>query len=233
MLHPARENREQLERLRHSMGTATFSAQYQQSPVPLEGLHIKRDWLRYYKDPPEKTVGDQIVQSWDTASKDGVFSDYSVCITALIRKREIYVLDVYRATLQCPDLKRKAEELARKWEAKVLLIEDAASGQQLLQVLRSEAPQGVPRPIARKPDGDKVTRFAAQSHRIEAGALLLLKSAPWLGELERELLGFPNLKHDDQVDALTQHLAWVTSRHHRSYAPISEYPNIASKLIEL
>lgn len=231
VLHPERESRAQLDQLRHSMGTATFSAQYQQSPVPAEGLHVKRDWLRYYQTPPEKTVGDQIVQSWDTASKDGVFSDYSVCVTVLIRKREIYMLDVFRAKLKFPDLKRRSEALARKWQANVLLIEDAASGQQLIQILRREGLQGVPRPIARKPEGDKVTRFAAQSHRIEAGALILPESAPWRGEFERELLGFPNLRHDDQVDALAQLLAWEGTRVQSGYVGISEYPELMPKVI--
>ncbi len=230
VLHPERESRAQLDRLRRSMGTATFSAQYQQSPVPAEGLHVKRDWLRFYQTSPEKAIGDRIVQSWDTASKDGVFNDYSVCITVLIRKREIYVLDVFRAKLQFPDLKRQVKALACKWQANVLLIEDAASGQQLIQILRHEGPQGVPRPIARKPEGDKVTRFSAQTHRIEAGALILPESAPWRGEFERELLGFPNLKYDDQVDALTQLLDWE-SANSRSGAddivfPPSMYPQV-------
>lgn len=233
VLHSERESREQLEQLRRSMGSATFSAQYQQSPVPAEGLHIKRRWLRYHDGNIGFQQGDQIVQSWDTASKDGVFSDYSVCVTALIRKREVYVLDVYRAKLQFPDLKRQVETLARQWESKVLLIEDAASGQQLIQVLRNEAPRGVPRPIARKPEGDKVTRFAAQSSRIEAGALLLPETALWRADFERELLGFPNLKHDDQVDAITQLLAWETSRVNSDYVPIEKYPRIAPRIIEL
>lgn len=230
VLHPERESLAQLEQLRHSMGAATFSAQYQQSPVPLDGLHVKKAWLRRYQALPEKTAGDCIVQSWDTASKDGVFNDYSVCVTALIRKREIYILDVYRAKLQFPDLKRRVQELAIKWQANVLLIEDAASGQQLLQLLRLEKPSGVPRPIARKPEGDKVTRFAAQSHRIEAGELLLPHAAPWLGDFERELLGFPNLKYDDQVDALTQLLAWDSTRNRSTYVSVSEYPGLAPKL---
>ncbi len=231
VLHPERESRAQLEQLRRSMGSATFSAQYQQSPVPAEGLHVKRSWLRYHNSDLGTLPGDQVVQSWDTASKDGVFSDYSVCITALIRKRDVYVLEVYRRKLQFPDLKRKVEALARRWESKVLLIEDAASGQQLIQVLRHEAPRGVPRPISRKPEGDKVTRFSGQSSRIEAGALLLPETAPWLADFERELLGFPNLKHDDQVDALTQLLAWEGSRTSSSYASISDYPGLASKIM--
>ena len=155
-----------------------------------------------------------------------------MCVTALIRKHEVYVLDVYRAKLQFPDLKRRVEELAIKWEINVLLIEDAASGQQLIQMLRREQPRGVPRPIARKPEWDKVTRFAAQSHRIEAGELILPEQATWLDDLERELLGFPNLKHDDQVDALIQLLAWDAAKGLDSYVGFGAYPGLMPMVIE-
>lgn len=211
-LHPAREDVAGLHALKAVMGSATFSAQYQQSPVPAEGLHVKREWFKRYKHAPRRQTGDLIVQSWDTASKDGVFNDFSVCVTALVRQRQIFVLDVFRKKLQFPDLRRRAIDLARLWKTNTLLIEDAASGAQLIQVLRHEAPQGVPTPIARKPEGDKETRFSAQTHRIEAGDLLLPEDAPWLAGFETELLGFPNLRHDDQVDALTQLLAWGWSR---------------------
>lgn len=214
-LHPEREDVARLTALKKEMGSASFSAQYQQSPVPAAGLHVKREWFRHYMEPPKRQPGDLIVQSWDTASKDGVFNDFSVSITALVRKNEVFVLDVFRGRLQFPDLRRHAIDLARLWQTDTLLIEDAASGAQLIQVLRHEAPQGVPTPIARKPDGDKETRFSAQTQRIEAGNLLLPEDAPWLAAFERELLGFPNLRHDDQVDALTQLLAWRSPRRAR------------------
>jgi len=194
------------------MGSSVFSAQYQQATVPAKCNIIKRKWLKKYKQYPEKMPGDQIVQSWDTASKDGVHNDWSVCVTALIRKRTIYVRDVYRAQLNFPDLRRMAEKLAVKFQTKALLIEDAASGQQLIQQLRRDQPNGVPRPIARKPEGDKATRLVAASVRIENGDLLLPEDAPWLDLLERELLGFPNARHDDQVDALAQLLNWANTR---------------------
>ncbi len=79
------------------------------------------------------------------------------------------MLDVFRDRLQFPDLRRKVLELARRFGANALLIEDAASGSQLIQQLREEKPHDVPSPIAMKPEGDKVTRFSAQTHRIEAG----------------------------------------------------------------
>jgi len=214
-LHPEREDVARLTALKKEMGSASFSAQYQQSPVPAEGLHVKREWFRRYKEVPERQPGDLIVQSWDTASKDGVFNDFSVCISALVRQRQVFVLDVVRDKLQFPDLLRHTKSLATRWETNVLLIEDAASGAQLIQVLKRERPPNIPTPIPCKPEGDKVTRFSAESARIEAGDLLLPEDAPWLAGFERELLGFPNLRHDDQVDALTQLLAWRSPRRAR------------------
>ena len=185
-----------------------FSAQYQQAPVPTGGLLVQRAWFCYYDDEPERWPGDQIVQSWDTATKDGALNDYSVCITALKRGRLIYVLDVFRGKLNFPDLKRKVVGLALDWNTNTLVIEDAASGAQLIQQLREDNIAGIPRPLARRPEGDKVTRFSAQTARIENGEMLLPCDAPWRADFERELLGFPNTRHDDQVDALSQLLAW-------------------------
>lgn len=221
VLHPERESAERLEQLKAVMGSAVFSAQYQQAPVPAEGLYIKHNWFRRYNARPEKQPGDAIGQSWDTASKDGVFNDWSVCITALIRKRDVYILDVFRAKLQFPDLRRKVDELAKKWVVDSLLIEDAASGSQLIQMLRHEAPANIPRPIARRPEQDKETRFSAASIRIENGEMLLPEDAPWLAEFQRELLGFPNMRHDDQADALSQLLNW-RSKPGRRIATFSE-----------
>ena len=85
-----------------------------------------------------------------------------------------------------------------------LLIEDAASGMQLIQLLRSQRPSYVVAPIACKPEGDKVSRFAAQASRIEAGDLVLPRSAPWLADFITEIIGFPNARYKDQADALSQ-----------------------------
>lgn len=208
VLQPEREGLSKLVEIKKLMGSANFSAQYLQAPVPAEGLHVKRDWFKYYDTKPETLPEDQIIQSWDTASKDGVFNDYSVCVTALVRKRDVYILDVVRDKLKFPDLRRKVINHGEAWEVDVLLIEDAASGAQLIQLLRDDRPARFPRPIACTPDADKVTRFAAQTPRIEAGEVFFPKDAPWLAEFQRELLGFPNLKHDDQVDALVQLLKW-------------------------
>jgi hypothetical protein len=66
--------------------------------------------------------------------------------------------------------------------------------------------------------GDRVMRLTAQTAQFHAGAVHFRKDAPWLGELMAELLGFPGVRHDDQVDSVSQALAyieWIES--HRWY----------------
>jgi predicted phage terminase large subunit-like protein len=64
--------------------------------------------------------------------------------------------------------------------------------------------------VAYKPDTDKRARVIAQSD-LFAGARFAFPARPWLEELKAELLAFPG-RHDDQVDALTQGLAWGRAR---------------------
>lgn len=48
----------------------------------------------------------------------------------------------------------------------------------------------------------------AVSARIDAGEVLPPENAPWLGEFLHAVLAFPNGRHDDQVDSLSQFLNW-------------------------
>ena len=211
-LEPVRSGRDYLLIQERRMGSPSFSAQYLQKPVPAIGQLIRREWLRFQESMPDKSMGGTLVQSWDTANKAGVFSDYSACVTALVQHNRVYVLDVYRERLDFPQLRTAVIRLANHWRADVLLIEDRASGEQLLRTLWHDRPRGVPTPIARPATTDKESRVAGQSHRVEAGDLILPKDAPWLGLFMHELLAFPMGRYDDQVDALTHLLGWSSSR---------------------
>ncbi len=211
VLHPEREPLEALERLKAELGSLRFSAQYLQRPVPAEGNLIKREWIRTYDDGPTGP-GVTIVQSWDTATTTGESNDPSVGITAAVQKGRFYILNVWRGRLAYPDLKRKIIAYARTYRPQTVLIERAGPGLPLVQDFLREHHEGMPRPIGVLPDGDKVMRLEAVSPIIERGDLLLPKEAPWLGEFLEELLGFPNGRHDDQVDALSQLLNWYSAR---------------------
>lgn len=199
-LHPALQSAETIAEIK-ARDSRVFAAQYQQTPVPEQGNFVQPGWLRYYDTLPEHGM---VVQSWDTASKDGVTNDYSVGITALRHHGHYYVMHVHRERMDFVRLRQVVADLCERFRVERLLIEDAASGTQLIQILRHDRPASVPLPVPCKPEGDKLTRFAAQASRIEAGEVLLPRSAPWLAELEAELIGFPNARHDDQADALAQ-----------------------------
>lgn len=220
VLHPEREPLAALSQLKRELGTHVFSAQYQQMPVPAGGYMIERRWVHYYDGVIEPQPGDLIIQSWDTASKTGPLNDWSVCVTAILRKGIVYVLDIYRAKLTFPDLLRKVEEHARLWNARMLLIEDAASGTQLIQHLQYNEPRGIPLPSACTPEMDKKSRMAGHTARFEAAKVLLPKDAPWLADFLHELLAFPEGRHDDQVDALAQLLQWVATSDYYDPGPL-------------
>ena len=162
ILHPERESKDALDRIKAEIGSLKFSAQYQQRPVPLEGNLIRRDWFRYYEHLPQVSAK-RIVQSWDIAMMTGDANDYSVCTTWQMIKADYYLLDVFRGRLQYPDLRRKLASLAAKHGAGTILFENAGPGMALLQDLWRDLPRGMPRPLGRKPEGSKADRMIAES----------------------------------------------------------------------
>lgn len=205
VLHPEREPLAALEQIKATLGSATFSAQYQQAPVPPGGLMVKAEWLVTYDSLPLEKPGDKIIQSWDTASKPGELNDYSVCTTWYVQGKSYYLLDVYRDRLEYPDLRRAVINQADKHRADSILIEDAGAGMGLIQDLKRE---GLVKPIGMRPQGDKETRLFNQCAKLEAGQVLLPREASWKDDFVTELLAFPNGRHDDQVDSMTQFLEW-------------------------
>src|SRR5271166_670193 len=111
-----------------------FAAQYQQRPAPAGGGMIKAAWLQRFRlaDPP---TFDRIVQSWDTANKPSELSDYSVCTTWGVKGPRFYLLNVLRQKLSYPELRRAVIEQDRLFRPQAIVIEDRASGTQLIQDL--------------------------------------------------------------------------------------------------
>jgi len=204
-LHPAHESIETLRKLQQTLGPDIFAAQYQQSPVPAGGAMIKRAWLKYYDEIPADIPYSRIIQSWDTAAKDGAQNDWSVCTTWLVADDNYYLLDLVRDRFEYPLLRGTAIELAKRFKPDEILIEDASTGTALAQELRDNAYCYV-YPI--KIDHDKVGRLYVQQGKFAAGRVWFPRNAPFLPELEPELLTFPQSRHDDQVDSISQALAY-------------------------
>lgn len=116
-----------------------------------------------------------------------------------------------RGRWQAPDLTRKIVETHNLHKVNQTIIEDSDIGRGILQNLRRSETIG--RPIIYKVRIDKLARMEARASMFETGKVLLKTDAPWLPAYKRELLGFPNDRHDDQVDSTSQALDIIQRNH--------------------
>ena len=117
------------------------------------------------------------------------------------------VLEVIRGRFPFDALKSKILEVKARYQNSNLLIEESPISYGLIQAIRQKGYNVV----KIRPNSDKQARLIAQSDLFAGGSILLPQKAAWLQEFEAELLAFPG-RYDDQVDALTQGLAWARHR---------------------
>lgn len=207
------------EQERITQGERNWAALYQQRPKPLEGSIFKKAWTNRYV-PGQLPPDAYLIHSWDTANKpDELLNDPSVCTIWAVSRLGYYLVHVYRDWIDYPTLKRKVSELYEAYPANVVLVEDKASGQSLIQDLKDGSPIPV---IAIEPDGNKVFRAEQASGPWAAGLVYLPSddpsvSPPWLQDYEREIFGFPLSTYKDQVDSTSQAIRYM----HRSRAGTS------------
>jgi predicted phage terminase large subunit-like protein len=174
---------------------------------------IKQHWFHSYAELPHPF--ELIFQSWDTANKASELSDYSVCTTWGIKDKNLYLLHVLRRRMEYPELKRAVRAQAEHFAANTVLIEDKASGTQLIQELLNDGllHEGLPVVTRYIPSMDKLMRLHSCSSVIENGFVYLPATADWLAPYLHELTTFPNGKHDDQADSTSQALDWFKQGH--------------------
>ncbi|WP_233494025.1 phage terminase large subunit [Desertihabitans brevis] len=203
------------EKIRIRSGARTWASLYQGRPSAAEGDMLKRHWWQEYSTPmwleredgaricPDPGV--ELIISADLAFKDTASSDYVAIQVWLRRGADAYLLDQTHARLDFVATCRALRETAARWpQALLKLVEDKANGPAVIAALGRTVPGIVPV----EPEGGKVARVAAVSPVIEARNVWLPSPelAPWVGEFIEEAAAFPNGRHDDQVDAMSQAL---------------------------
>lgn len=213
LLWPERVGPAEIASLKVQLGSYGYAGQMQQRPAPRAGGLFKRSWWgRFSLAAFDRNTASQVIQVWDTAFQEKTSADYSVCSTWAKTPQGAYVLDVFRARLEFPELKRTARDLYARWQPSAVLVEDKASGQSLIQELRrpdATDPKRWPAlpiiPVAT--DRDKVSRATAVTPYVEAGRVYLPDDASWVAGWVQEHADFPNAAHDDQVDTTSMALA--------------------------
>ena len=217
-LDPLREPIPLLQQIKCDLGTAVFSAQYQQLPTPADGEVIKLSWFKRYEQLP---FGSEVIMSVDTASKAGEHNDYSVFSIWNVLNGQYYLAFVWRKKVLYPELKAQAIEIAKIFRPDAIVIEDKGTGTGLIQDLQVDAAELPVVPYM--PQGDKETRMRRHSARIESGKVYLPRDENWLDDFEIEVRQFPNGKHDDIIDSMSQMLDYHTSRDEAGSLIVTRY----------
>jgi predicted phage terminase large subunit-like protein len=167
---------------------------------PAAGLFFKREWCAVVEEAPADL---DIVRYWDLAAKTELNDpDWTVGIK-LGRDRNggYWLLDMVCARANPGDVERLMLNTATQDGKKVTI----GFGQDPGQAGKSQA-QHLVRGLsaltvrAASESGDKHTRFGPFSSQCQAGNVKILRG-PWNEDLFRVLEGFPELAHDDEVDA--------------------------------
>jgi predicted phage terminase large subunit-like protein len=212
LLWPERLPQSFLDSQRVGMGSWAFNGQYQQRPAPLDGGIIKRQWVRFYRQLPEKF--EFMVQSWDCTFSGGHDNDF-VAGQVWARSGGKYLMLPYRTYERLdfgPTMAAIKSCHARFPQAHAVLIEDKANGPAIVSELRKEIP-GV---VAVNPEGGKLARAQATAPLWEAGSIELpdpqVFGITWMEDYLHNMCAFPKAAHDDDVDATSQALIYMRSR---------------------
>lgn len=211
ILNPDRMTHQDIEDLRRTVSEQVYQCQYQQNPEVIGSGAVRFGEIATCDLPPDHKLCAPVVQSWDPAFTTNPGSDYSVCTTWGLYDHKWYLLDLLRQKMDFPDLKRRIIAMRNQWSADQVVIELDGSGQNLVRQLMDEGHRkwviGTKVGVKNKED-----RLIEQSDRLISGDYVLPRQAPWFYELRREFLAFPDGNNDDQVDSISQFVAWINGR---------------------
>jgi len=193
-----------------TLGSYWFSALYQQEPSIKNGSIFKRLNFKYFRDENEFYYLDDlnnirfiakneisIYVAVDLAISRSNMADYTVAVVAgRTRSGEILIMDVIREKISTSEHLNFLQKIYHQFSPIIIGIEAV---QYQISLIENAAKAGLPVSSLRA-DKDKISRSLAIAAKIEQGIVYFRKNANWLQEFEKELLEFPNGKHDDQVD---------------------------------
>lgn len=247
LLSPDRFGLKEVRLYKKSLGSYGYAGQFQQSPAPGDGGFVKKDWFKVWQNvsPPklkciissfDTAFKEKEQNDYSVCTTWGIFSsDQADAWISHGNQRDSYdvaiLLSLWRDRVSYPELRRRAflisqnytntgvdEKPAKKSNRPdIILIEDKASGQSLIQDFYAA---GINNVYPQKPKGDKIQRFHLVSPLIENGLIYLAKHPKKENELRPsskilldELLTFPRAKHDDIVDTLIYFLDYAKKNH--------------------
>jgi predicted phage terminase large subunit-like protein len=200
--------------MRDTQTKMVWNAEYQQTPTDPEGDFFKIGRIEIEEVPPADIcrIHDGFpvdiqkgIRFWDLAatekSKAARDPDYVSGTLMAEGERRFWILDEQRGQLD-PEQVFDLVKLTAKNDGPNVKIrieqEPGAAGKSLIAAyVRALAGYDVEGVTA---SGDKLVRAQAYATQVNAGNVVMLK-ADWNKPMLAEMAGFPNVRHDDQVDS--------------------------------
>lgn len=212
-LWPERWPKEKLEKRKPKLGSYVWAALYQQRPSPGDGGKFKRDWFLFYTTEEGFYRLHRGERSWlvhpdectriatlDTASSEKQTADYSsLQVWDIAPSFDMVLAYRWSDRVEIPQVLIEAARMYRQHDVERLGVEKAAAGIGVFQMLKDKGLTV----IALRPKGDKLQRAQTAMVRAEAGQVHLPKNAEWVGDWIEQMAAFPNVAHDDDVDAFS------------------------------
>ena len=186
-----------------SGASRTWSALYQQNPMPDTGSYFLRQWLVPVPSmPPVSALKVYGASDYAVTAAGG---DYTVhVVVGMDADGRLWILDLWREQTTADEWVEAFCALVRRWKPMAWAEEGgqikASVGPFLTRTMRER------RAYVHRVDfptrGDKAIRAQSIRGRMAVDGLRYLANAEWRGSFESEILSFPVGKHDDQCDAL-------------------------------
>ncbi len=204
-----------LRQVEKAIGPYMFSTLFLNLPINDIDAIFKRDWIQYF-DTISKAEQHRMLYctSVDPAASDSAGSsdpDYNVVITTGIDPKTgmVYVVKISRARMNPGELITAILDHQEFFHPVVVKIESIAYQRTLNYWLKRTRER-----LNRRFYVEEVKSHGSASKKDRIRALQpffadkLISIRTHMGELERELLGFPNGAHDDIIDALSMHVGF-------------------------
>lgn len=218
LLNPTRFDKETLDNLKKSMGSAQYAGQFQQTPAPAEGIVFKREWLgNTFKECSIPHLS-MTIQSWDMAFTKSAGSAKVAGFVLSRSGSNIYIRDLENEKMTFTESVASVRRLSGKWpKARAKVVENKANGPAIVDLLKKEI-SGM---VEFNPKGSKEERAISVTPYFEAGNIWFPdpKESPWVEDLIRDLLIFPKGTYKDTVDALVQGILYLMDKPSMSGPP--------------
>lgn len=205
VLWPSRFGADYLENLRRA-DPRGFSALYQCRPSPEEGAFFQADWLQEYKPADLPSNLRYYIATDFAVSSDKVRDKTCILPVGIDEKQNIWVLpDVWWHHGNSDQVVEAFVNLVAKYKPLMVWGEKGQIAKSLGPFIRKRmAERGAFAPIDEThPAVDKQARAQSIAGRMSMGKVYFPVYAPWWGLAKDQILKFPQVAHDDFVDALS------------------------------